>query len=102
MAASTTASGIEIVAFCVKLDPAGRSDFGNAMARIFISPSSKNNHEALAFHQWLLSDGLSLQDIFLDVDGIGAGERWRDALKRANVRCEAVILLASSSAALKV
>jgi hypothetical protein len=96
MAASTTASGIEIVAFRVKLDPGGRSDFGNAMARIFISHSSKNNHEALAFRQWLLSDGLSLQD------GIGAGERWRDALRRVNVRCEAVILLASSSAALKV
>jgi hypothetical protein len=60
---------------------------------------SQNNHEALAFRQWLLSDVLSLQDI---VDGIGAGERWRDALKRANERCEAVILLASSSAALKV
>jgi hypothetical protein len=42
-APSTTMSGIEIVAFCVKLDLVRRSDFGNVMARIFISHSSKNN-----------------------------------------------------------
>ena len=53
-------SGIEIIAFCDKLELVERSDFGNVTVRMFISHSSKNNHEALAFRQWLLSEGLSL------------------------------------------
>ena len=65
------------------------------MARIFVSHSSKDSFEALAFRQWLVSEGWSLEDVFIDLHGIGAGERWRDALKRANERCEAVVLLAS-------
>lgn len=65
------------------------------MARIFISHSSKDNLEALAFQQWLVSKGWSGDDVFLDLHGIGAGARWKDALARANERCEAVLLLAS-------
>src|ERR1700691_5874806 len=34
-------------------------------------------------------------DVFLDVQNIGAGERWKEALRKANARCEGVILLAS-------
>jgi CHASE2 domain-containing sensor protein len=36
--------------------------------------------------------------VFLDLDDIGAGERWKDALRQANARCEAIILLASPEA----
>ena len=43
--------------------------------------------------QWLAEGG-----IFLDLEDIGAGERWKDALRKANARCEAVLLLASPDA----
>ena len=36
--------------------------------------------------------------MFLDISGIGAGERWKEALRKANTRCEAVVLLASPEA----
>ena len=36
--------------------------------------------------------------MFLDLDDIGAGERWKEALRKANARCEAVILLATPEA----
>ncbi len=65
------------------------------MARIFISHSSHDNLESLAFRDWLISIGYAPGDIFLDLRSLGAGERWRDALRAANRRCEAVILLAS-------
>jgi hypothetical protein len=65
------------------------------MSRLFISHSSKDNCEALAFRNWLLGEGWSAEDIFIDLQGIGAGSRWREALRRANERCEAVVLLAS-------
>jgi hypothetical protein len=42
--------------------------------------------------------GWSAEDIFIDLHGIGAGSRWREALRRANERCEAVVLLASPAA----
>jgi hypothetical protein len=65
------------------------------VARLFISHSSKDNFEALAFRDWLTSEGWAQSDIFLDLHGIGAGDRWKEALARANERCEAVVLLAS-------
>jgi hypothetical protein len=65
------------------------------MSRIFISHSSKDTCEALAFQQWLVAEGWSAEDIFIDLRGIDAGARWREALLRANERCEAVVLLAS-------
>lgn len=65
------------------------------MARIFISHSSKDNHAAIAFRQWLIDEGYEEADVFLDLFGIGVGERWRDALNQANERCEAVVFLAS-------
>jgi TIR domain len=68
------------------------------MSRIFISHSSKDSCEALAFQQWLVGEGWSTEDIFIDLHGIGAGARWRDALVRANERCEAVVMLASPAA----
>jgi formylglycine-generating enzyme required for sulfatase activity len=63
--------------------------------RLFISHSSKDNIEALAFQRWLMADGWSEEDVFIDLHGISAGERWRERLRKANTACEAVILLAS-------
>jgi len=68
------------------------------MSRLFISHSSKDGAAAKAFKQWLGANGWPDEDVFLDVDNIDAGERWKEALKQANLRCEAVILLASPDA----
>ena len=65
------------------------------MARIFISHSSHDNFEALAFRDWLYSEGWASDDVFLDLEGIGAGERWKEALAVAKERCEAVLFLVS-------
>ncbi len=65
------------------------------MPRLFISHSSKDSVQALAFQRWLEANGWSKDDVFIDLHGIGAGERWRDTLRKANATCEAVILLAS-------
>jgi hypothetical protein len=79
--------------------PEGRiSGWNRQMSRIFISHSNKDACEALAFRQWLVGEGWSVEDIFIDLHGIGAGSRWREALHRANERCEAVVLLASPAA----
>jgi len=65
------------------------------LSRLFISHSSKDNLAAKAFKQWLGANGWPDEEVFLDLDDIDAGERWKDALRNANARCEAVILLAS-------
>ena len=65
------------------------------MARLFISHSSQDNFEAKAFHDWLVMEGWATDDIFLDLHDLGAGVRWKQALAKANERCEAVVLLAS-------
>ncbi|MFM9943035.1 MAG: SUMF1/EgtB/PvdO family nonheme iron enzyme, partial [Hyphomicrobiaceae bacterium] len=65
------------------------------MPRLFISHSSVDNVAALAFQRWLIANGWDQEDVFIDLHGIGAGERWRDTLRKANAACEAVILLAS-------
>ena len=65
------------------------------MSRLFISHSSKDNASAIAFKQWLGKHGWPEDDVFLDLQNIGAGERWKDALRKANTRCEAIILLVS-------
>ena len=68
------------------------------MSRLFISHSSHDNVAAVAFKQWLGKNGWPPADVFLDLEDIGAGERWKDALRKANARCEAIILLASPEA----
>jgi formylglycine-generating enzyme required for sulfatase activity len=68
------------------------------VSRLFISHSSKDNVAAKAFKQWLDASGWPDEDVFLDLDDIGAGERWKEALRKANARCEAVVLLASPDA----
>jgi formylglycine-generating enzyme required for sulfatase activity len=65
------------------------------MPRLFISHSSKDNVDALAFRRWLVANGWAESDVFIDLHGIGAGERWRERLRKANAACEAVVLLAS-------
>ncbi len=65
------------------------------MPRIFISHSSKDNFEALAMRDWLVSEGWAADDVFIDLLGIGAGARWKEALAKANERCEAVLFLVS-------
>jgi CHASE2 domain-containing sensor protein len=69
-----------------------------ALSRLFISHSSADNIAAIAFKQWLGEHDWPDEDVFLDLDGIGAGESWKEALRKANARCEAVILLASPHA----
>ena len=65
------------------------------MPRLFISHSSKDNIAALAFQRWLVAQGWSEDDIFIDLHGITAGDAWRDTLVRANVACDVLLFLAS-------
>jgi WD40 repeat protein len=68
------------------------------LSRLFISHSSNDSVAAIAFKQWLGANGWPEEDVFLDLDNIGAGELWKEALRKAHLRCEAVILLASPDA----
>ncbi|MFX0574501.1 TIR domain-containing protein [Nocardia nepalensis] len=67
--------------------------------RLFLSHSSRNSVQAVALIRWLVDQRPALADnIFLDLDrnsGIGQGVRWRDAVRRALARCDAVICLTS-------
>ena len=54
---------------------------------------AKAHIAAVAFKQWLGASGWADEDVFLDLDDIGAGERWKDALNKAHARCEAIILV---------
>ena len=68
------------------------------MSRIFLSHSSKDVREAVALKRWLAEQDATLADeIFLDVEGLLPGLRWRDALRQAHARCEAVICLLSKN-----
>ncbi|WP_229994522.1 TIR domain-containing protein [Arthrobacter sp. Bi26] len=71
------------------------------MSRIFLSHSSRDTPQAIALKRWLVQQDPGLADeIFLDLDpvtGIAPGERWKEALLRANERCEVVICLLSAS-----
>ncbi|MGH8526292.1 MAG: toll/interleukin-1 receptor domain-containing protein [Gammaproteobacteria bacterium] len=66
------------------------------MTAIFISHNSNDAREAVALKRWLADNGWD--DVFLDIDakdGLSPGERWKDALKNAADRCEAVLCLVS-------
>jgi WD40 repeat protein len=71
------------------------------VSRIFLSHSSRDMRDAVALKRWLAEQDPPLaNEIFLDVDresGLQAGTRWKDALRRANARCEAVICLLSAN-----
>jgi formylglycine-generating enzyme required for sulfatase activity len=66
------------------------------MSLLFISHSSLDNGQAIRVRDWLKSEGWS--DVFLDLDpseGLAAGHRWQQELKRAGENCAAVIVLIS-------
>ena len=71
------------------------------MSRVFLSHSSADNREAAALMAWLVDAEPALAgEIFLDLDrhtGILPGVQWKEALRRANERCEAVICLISDN-----
>ncbi|WP_407119894.1 toll/interleukin-1 receptor domain-containing protein [Bradyrhizobium sp. STM 3561] len=67
------------------------------MGNIFISHSSSDGDRAREVLDWLTANGWD--DVFLDLDperGIGAGQRWKDALQKAAQRCEVVLALISN------
>ncbi|BBX66550.1 TIR domain-containing protein [Mycolicibacterium psychrotolerans] len=69
------------------------------MPRIFLSHSRRDNRQAIALRQWLIEQNPPLaEEIYLDLDadtGIQGGQRWKEALRQASSRCEAVICLLS-------
>lgn len=69
------------------------------MSRVFLSHAGDEWRAAVALKQWLAhKDSTLADDIFLDVDpvtGIKVGMPWKEALRQANTRCEAVICLVS-------
>ncbi len=71
------------------------------MSRIFLSHSSHDMRQAIALKHWLAEQDPPLaNEIFLDIDpssGLQTGTRWKDALRRANARCEAVVCLLSAN-----
>lgn len=77
-----------------------RARCGERMSRVFLSHSSRDTQRAIALKRWLVEQEPALAgEIFLDLDrdtGIRPSERWKEALQRANVRCEAVICLLSA------
>ncbi|MEE6178713.1 nSTAND1 domain-containing NTPase [Mycobacterium sp. 050134] len=69
------------------------------MSRVFISHSHQDSAQAVALKTWLeqTEPGLA-NEIYLDLDpdtGTPAGSRWKDALRAASERCEAVICVLS-------
>jgi formylglycine-generating enzyme required for sulfatase activity len=69
---------------------------GDIVPRLFISHSSHDNLVALAFRQWLVINGWTESDVFIDLHDLRAGARWREELRKANTA--AVLLLASPEA----
>ena len=71
------------------------------MSRIFLSHSNADYRKAVALKTWLVQQDPPLaNEIFLDLDqrsGIQVGVRWKDALRQASTRCEAVICLLSAN-----
>ena len=69
------------------------------MSRIFLSHSSLDNRQTIALQRWLVEQEPPLaNEIFLDLDsrrGISPGTKWKDALRQASTRCEAVICVLS-------
>ncbi len=65
------------------------------MSLIFISHATADSAKTRAIIEWIVSQGWPREEIFVDFDDIGGGQRWRDALKKAASRCEAVVFLIS-------
>jgi WD40 repeat protein len=65
------------------------------VSRIFISHATADNAKTRAIIAWIVSQGWPREEIFVDFDDIGGGQRWREALTKAASRCEAVVFLIS-------
>jgi hypothetical protein len=65
------------------------------MPRLLILHSSRDSLQALALQRGLEANGRAKDDVFIDLYGIGAGEKWRDTLVKANVGCRALLFLAT-------
>ena len=65
------------------------------MAQIFISHSSRNSAEAARIQDWLVDQGWGRGQIFLDLDDLSTGDRWRERLNHIGATCEAVIVCLS-------
>ena len=65
------------------------------MSRIFISHATADNAKTHAIIKWIVPQGWPREEIFVDFDDIGGGQRWREALTKAASRCEAVVFLIS-------
>ena len=68
------------------------------MSRVFLSHSSRDSRKAIAVKRWLVEHQPGLADEILGSDphaGFRPGERWKEALRQASARCEAVICLLS-------
>jgi hypothetical protein len=70
---------------------------GGAMARVFVSHSSKDHELAAEVHGWLAHDG---HEVFLDQDlrdGIAVGEEWEQRLHERLRWADAVVCLVTSA-----
>ncbi len=67
------------------------------MSRLFLTYSSTDRDFALEFRKCFVLDGWQPEEIFIDVDSIGAGDRWKTALRRALRLSDAVIFLVSEN-----
>lgn len=67
------------------------------MSGIFISHSSLDNDSAKLVRDWLVANGWARSQVFLDLDQLVAGDRWRSKLNSHNTACEAVILCLSDN-----
>ena len=72
-----------------------RDRTGTSLGVIFISHSSRNNDKAVVVRDWLFENGWGPAQIFLDLDAVGGGERWRARLDEVGNNCEAVIVCLS-------
>jgi hypothetical protein len=68
------------------------------MYRIFISHSSAELREARALKDWLVEQDPPLaNEIFLDAEKMRPGLLWKEQLRHAINKCEAVVCLTSTS-----
>src|SRR3982074_430373 len=70
------------------------------MSRSFLGRPSRDSRQAIALRQWLIDqDSRLANEIFLDLDpgtGSRSGMRWKEPLRQARTRCEAVLCLLSA------
>jgi hypothetical protein len=83
----TTRGSMRALEFCKQRD--------GVMAVLFLSHASKDDLQASALEAWLVSNGFT--DIFVDHHSIGAGDKWREALRASAGSCRVVLCLVTES-----